>query len=222
MSIIAVIDDEDRVRSLLTRCFADEGHRVVSAGDGRAGLALLAEHEADLVLLDLLMPEVGGMQVLSELRSRTSAPPVMVLSAVDDIGARVRALDQGAVDFLTKPFHLAELVARARRHLTAAPTARRDPRYLRAGGVDLDLDRRRANVAGKDVVLSTREFALLAHLMRRGGEVCRRDELLHDVWGFDFDPGSNVLEVCVGRIRHKLKEPPIETVRGVGYCFYGA
>ena len=95
-------------------------------------------------------------------------------------------------------------------------------RFLEAGGIRLDLERRRATVDGVEVVLSEREFAMLAHLMRRRGSVCRRDELLHDIWGLDFDPGSNVVDVCVRRLRKRLGRPPIETVRGVGYCFYGA
>lgn len=222
MSTIAIIDDEDRVRTLLTRCLTGEGHHVVSAGDGRAGLALLDEQQTDLVLLDLLMPGLTGMQVLAEMADRVLPPPVMVLSAADDVAARVGALDRGAVDFISKPFHVAELIARVRRHASEQPSVRTDQRFLAAGGVTLDLDRRRACADGKEVALSAREFVLLAHLMRRRGDVCRRDELLHDVWGLDFDPGSNVLEVCVGRIRSKLHEPPIETVRGVGYCFYGA
>jgi DNA-binding response OmpR family regulator len=102
-----------------------------------------------------------------------------------------------------------------------APAARNDDRYLTAGGLTLDLDRRRASAGGQDVTLTEREFSPLAHLMRRRGEVCRRDELLHDVWGLGFDPGSNVVEVCVRRVRTKLPDAPLETVRGVGYCFYG-
>jgi DNA-binding response OmpR family regulator len=138
------------------------------------------------------------------------------------VAARVQALDRGAVDFVCKPFHVAELIARVRRHLEDTPRQHDqvDPRFLVAGGVQLDLDRRRARVDDRDVVLSAREFALLAHLMRRRGDVCGREELLHDVWGLDFDPGTNVVEVCVRRIRNKLTDPPIETVRGVGYCFY--
>ncbi len=177
MSTIAVVDDEDRVRSLLTRCLTNEGHHVVSAAGGRAGLALLDEHKVDLMLLDLMMPDLSGMEVLAEMADRMLPPPVIVLSAAGDVAARVRALDRGAVDFVTKPFHVSELIARVRRHVSDTPTTRRDPRYLVAGGIELDLDRRRASVTGEDVVLSEREFGLLTHLMRRRGDVCRRDEL---------------------------------------------
>jgi DNA-binding response OmpR family regulator len=147
---------------------------------------------------------------------------VIVLSAVNEVAARVQALDRGAVDFVQKPFHAAELVARIRRHLAATPTnhAVGQDRYIVAGGLELDLDRRRARSGSIDVMLTEREFGLLAHLMRRQGDVCRRDELLHDIWGLDFDPGSNVVEACMRRLRTKLGDPPIETIRGVGYCFY--
>lgn len=226
MSKILAVDDEERVLTFLSRYLGGEGHHVLTAGNGRAALDLLDREDVDLVLLDMVMPQVSGMQMLGALRAKDDAPPVIVLSAVSDVGARVQALDRGAVDFMCKPFHMVELVARIRRHTTDAPRQRSpqsvDQRYLEAGGVRLDLDRRRALVDGQDVVLSPREFSLLAHLMRRRGEVCGREELLHDVWGLDFDPGSNVVEVCMRRIRHKLSDPPIETVRGVGYCFYAA
>lgn len=224
MSKILAVDDEDRVLTFLSRYLCGDGHQVLTAGNGRTALDLLDREDVDLVLLDLVMPQVSGLQVLSSLQTKVESPPVIVLSAVSDVGARVQALDRGAVDFVSKPFHMVELDARIRRHVTTRPGPRTgrdtDQRYLDAGGICLDLDRRRARLDGHDVVLSPREFSLLAHLMRRRGEVCGREELLHDVWGLDFDPGSNVVEVCMRRIRHKLADPPIETVRGVGYCFY--
>lgn len=222
MSTIMVVDDEDRMLGFLARCLAGQGHQVVTASHGRKGLALLERHQVDLILLDLVMPELSGLQVLAALESRIEHPPVVMLSGISDVAARVQALDRGAVDYICKPFNVAELIARVRRHLVYSPVERRDARYLQAGGVQLDLDRRCARVADKEVTLSSREFALLAHLMRRQGDVCGRAELLHDVWGLEFDPGSNVVEVCVGRIRHKLVDPPIETVRGEGYCFYAS
>ncbi len=226
MSKVLVVDDEERVVNLLTRFLVAEGHSVQTAGDGATALERLARDQVDLVLLDLVMPRLNGLQVLDALGSHTSVPPVIVLSAVNEVSARVQALDRGAVDFVSKPFHAAELVARIRRHLVAqVPQQRPAPRaerYLSAGGIQLDLDRRRALHGEREVVLSEREFSLLAHLMRRRGDVCRKDELLHDVWGLDFDPGSNVIEVCMRRLRNKLSTAPIETVRGVGYCFYGA
>jgi DNA-binding response OmpR family regulator len=224
MANLLVVDDEPRVVSLLTRFLVAEGHSVVGAADGVRALERMREHEVDMVLLDLVMPQCNGLQVLKGMAELPGTPPpVIVLSAVNEVAARVQALDRGAVDFVQKPFHAAELVARVRRHLTAVPVARSSApqRFILAGGVELDLDRRRARGNHFDVVLTEREFGLLAHLMRRQGDVCRKDELLHDIWGLDFDPGSNVVEVCMRRLRTKLGEPPIETVRGVGYCFYG-
>ncbi len=224
MSKILAVDDEERVLTFLSRCLGGEGHHVLTASNGRSAIDVLDREDVDLVLLDLVMPQMSGLQLLSTLRSRQDAPPVVVLSAVSDVSARVQAFDRGAVDFVGKPFHMVELIARIRRHTRVVPRQRQAPdadqRYLEAGGVLLDLDRRRARVDGQEVVLSPREFSLLAHLMHRRGDVCRREELLHDVWGFAFDPGSNVVEVCMRRVRHKLADPPIETVRGVGYCFY--
>lgn len=222
MSNVLVVDDEDRVRDVLRRSLVNEGHSVIDARDGVVALQKLATDEVDLVLLDLVMPRCNGLQVLDTMDQRGDSRPVIVLSAVGEVSARVQALDRGAVDFVCKPFHASELLARVRRHLAQEPVVRSgDARYLEAGGVRLDLDRRRAETNGTEVVLSEREFALLAHLMRRRGSVCRRDELLHDIWGMDVDPGSNVVDVCVRRLRMRLEEPPIETIRGVGYCFFG-
>jgi DNA-binding response OmpR family regulator len=198
-----------------------EGHHVAEAADGPTAVDLLATTRPALVMLDLVMPGMNGLEVLDAIQRLPHPSPVMVLSGVGDVAARVASLERGAVDFVAKPFHLSELLARTRRHLRSAPvlspvTAHR---FLEAGMVRLDLDRRRVRVGDLEHVLPEREFTLLAHLMRRHGEVCRKDELLHDVWGMDFDPGSNVVEVAVGRLRSKLASVSIETVRGVGYCF---
>jgi DNA-binding response OmpR family regulator len=222
MSTVLVVDDEQRVRTFLARSLSHEGHTVVTASDGLQAMERLAAGGVDLVLLDVMMPRCNGMQVLNLMSERQDTTPVIVLSAVTDVSARVRALDKGAVDFVGKPFHTAEMVARVRRHLVDAPKRREDDRYLEAGGLRLDLDRRRAQTAEGEVVLTEREFGLLGHLMRHRGDVCRREELIQEVWGLHFDPGSNVVEACVRRLRSKLPGLPVETVRGVGYCFYGA
>ncbi|MCV2394850.1 response regulator transcription factor [Actinotalea sp. M2MS4P-6] len=222
MGDVLVVDDEERIRSLMVRSLSQEGHRVVTAGDGDVALERLATESFDLVLLDLVMPRCNGLSVLASLRRRQDATPVIVLSGVTEVGARVQALERGAVDVVAKPFSLVELLARTRRHMSAPRRARDDGRYLEAGGIRLDLDRRCARVHSRDVALAEREFTLLAHLMRRQGEVCSREELLRDVWGLAFDPGSNVVEVAVRRLRARLEpDPPIETVRNVGYYFSG-
>ena len=219
MSTVMVVDDQERMRTMIRRLLASEGHVIESAPDGETALDRLANEDVDLVLLDLVMPGANGLQVLTRLRERGSTTPVIVLSAVPEIAARVDALDLGAVDFVPKPFHAAELVARVRRSLANRAAEPVEMRYLEHGGVRLDLDRRRAFWRGGEVSLSEREFELLAHLMRRHGRVCRRGELLHDVWRLDFEPGTNLVEVCVRRLRQKLPEVPIETIRSVGYSF---
>lgn len=223
MSKILVADDEERVRTFLSRSLVADGHSVVTAPDGRAALEVLDAEAISLALLDIVMPYRNGLEVLSDLRGRGVRTPVIVLSAVTEVAARVQALDKGAVDYVSKPFHTAELMARVRRHIVHVPEQRpREDRYLTAADIVLDLDRRKARVGPAEISLTEREFSMLAHLMRRRGDVCRRDELLNDIWGQAFGPNSNVVDVCVGRLRSKLRELPVETIRGVGYCFYGA
>ncbi|WP_203752813.1 response regulator transcription factor [Cellulomonas chitinilytica] len=220
MSTVMVVDDEERIRTLISRSLTSAGHTAVCAADGFRALERLEGDDVDLVLLDLVMPRCNGLTVLSSMRQREDTTPVIVLTGVADVGARVQALDQGAIDVVVKPFSLVELLARTRRHLGAGPVRHTESRYVWAGGIRLDLERRRATLGDHEASLTEREFELLAYLMRRRGEVCRREELVRDVWGLDFDPGSNVVEVCVRRLRHKLEpNPPIETVRRVGYCF---
>ena len=221
MSLVMVVDDEERVRTMLARSLTGDGHSVVVAADGSAALEELKRQQVDLVLLDVMMPRYNGLEVLSSLRQSDDSTPVIVVSGVGDVSTRIQALDGGAIDFVSKPFHPAELVARVRRHVSQARAPRGDQRFLTAGGIRLDLDRRRARTQDREAALTEREFTLLAHLMRRRGDVCRRSELLHDVWGLEFDPGSNVIEVCLRRVRSKLPGLPVETIRGVGYCFYG-
>ena len=179
---------------------------------------MAADRDFALVILDLLLPGIDGHGVLRELLARDSRARVLVLSAVGDVESRVQCLRAGAVDYLAKPFAVAELLARVDSRLAEAPTAA-PARWLQVGTMRLDLQRRVLHDGDRSTDLSQREFILLGHLMRRAGEVCTRDELLSDVWGFCFDPGSNVLEVYVGRLRAKIDRWHIETVRNVGYCF---
>lgn len=222
VSTILVVDDEERIRTLLSRSVTRAGHRVRTAADGNEAVAVLDDGGVDLVLLDLVMPGGDGFTVLEALRDRPDAPPVIVVSAVHEVSARVDALNRGAVDVVGKPFVLVELLARVNRHLGVALREAAEHRHLSVAGLTLDTHRRIAAMGSQVVALTEREVALLAHLMRRHGNVCTREELLHDVWGLDFDPGSNLVEVCVRRLRTKLSVPDfIETVRGVGYCVAG-
>ncbi|MEP6855380.1 MAG: response regulator transcription factor [Pedococcus sp.] len=220
MGTILVVDDEERIRAMLTRALGEVGHRVVGAPDGDSALTHLRNQDFDLVLLDLVLPRTDGLGVLDKLPGLSAPPPVIVLTGMHDVSARIQALNKGAVDVVAKPFVLVELLARINRHLGASDgRPRSDHRFLSAGGLRLDTNRRIVQRDDGNVVLSERESALLAHLLRRAGDVCTREELLNDVWGLDFDPGSNLVEVCIGRLRYKLApDPPIETVRRVGYC----
>lgn len=219
MADILIADDEVKLRGLVSRYLAAAGHRPIPVADGRAAVDALAQQDVDLVLLDLVMPSMDGLTVLQHINEHDNPPPVVVLSGVADVGTRVQAINDGAVDFVTKPFVVAELVARINRHLRAgAGSGAEQGRFLEHGDLRLDTHRRVLTTADGHQPLSERETAVLAHLLRRRGDVCTRQELLHDIWGYDFDPGSNVLEVCVGRLRTKMSDASvIETVRGVGY-----
>jgi DNA-binding response OmpR family regulator len=167
-------------------------------------------------VLDLLLPRRDGISVLEDLMESRPEQRVLVLSALSDVDSKVRCLQLGASDYLPKPFSLAELLARVRARLRQ-PASGPDDRFMNVGGVRLDLVRRVADAGGGAVALSAREFLVLQQLMLKRGEVCSRQQLLADVWGYSFDPGSNVVDVCVGRLRAKLGPDVIETVRSVGY-----
>lgn len=216
-----MVDDEPRIVNFVTRALSAEGFQVDGAHDGARALELARSGRYELVVLDLLLPNVDGMSVLQGLIEARPNQRVLVLSAVTDVETKVRCLELGASDYLSKPFSLAELVARVRARLRQ-PSAGPHRRVLNGGRLALDLTRRVAEVDGRRVTLSEREFLLLEHLMREEGEVCSRQRLLADVWGYSFDPGSNVVDVCVGRLRAKLGGDVIETVRNVGYRFNAA
>jgi DNA-binding response OmpR family regulator len=215
-----VVDDEPRIVSFVSRALTAEGFAVESALDGRRGSDLARSGRFELVVLDLLLPGLHGVAVLREILEARPQQRVLVLSAVSDVESRVDCLELGATDFMTKPFALSELVARIRARLRQPP-AEAPGRFLIVGHVRLDVIRRVADSGAGWVALSEREFLLLQHLMLKEGEACSRQRLLEDVWGYSFDPGSNVVDVAVGRIRSKLGPEVIETVRNVGYRFNG-
>lgn len=218
MARLLVVEDEARLRAYLTRTLGADGHVVDSAGSGPDAADRLRDGRFDLVVLDLMLPGFDGFEVMQRAFDRQPDQRVLVLSAVMDVATRVRCLRIGAVDFLGKPFATAELVERVRTRLRTTSTVV-PQRWLRVGEAVLDLERQVIGLGGKEVSLSHREFMLLGHLMRRAGQVCSRHELLASVWGYPDDPGSNVLDVTVRRIRGKLSRPVIETVRNVGYAF---
>jgi DNA-binding response OmpR family regulator len=220
MARVLVVADDERNGRLVAWALAHDGHDTQRVGAGTEGLTAALANDFELVILDLLLPGMPGGEVLERLVRERPEEPVLVLSAVSNIGARVAALEAGAADFLGKPFAVAELLARVRARLRSRAAAGAANGTLRAGPVVLDPRRRRAHINGTDLALPPREFMLLQHLMSRPGQVCTRRELLADVWGLKFNPGSNVVDVYVRRLRGKLDRPDrIETVRHVGYAF---
>jgi two-component system copper resistance phosphate regulon response regulator CusR len=218
MARLLVVDDEPRITRFVSRALTSHGYTVDTARCGEDALAMSSKQEYALIILDLLLPGIDGYDVLSELLAADDRTRVLVLSAVGDAQSRVQCLRMGAVDYLAKPFAVAELLARVDARVVVRPAAPPSP-WLRVGAVHLDLQRRVLHHGDRRTPLSQREFVLLSHLMRRAEEVCSRGELLAEVWGYSFDPGSNVVDVYVGRLRNKLQKQHIETVRNVGYCF---
>jgi DNA-binding response OmpR family regulator len=218
VSRILVVDDEQRICRFVARALEANGFQIQVAANGHDALRLVEAEDYAVIVLDLLLPGLDGYEVLRRVIRANPAQRVLVLSAIGDVESKVRCLQMGAVDYLPKPFAIAELIARVRRRIDdrSAPPP---PRWLEVGGVRLDLQRRVLRFDDREISLSHREFILMGHLMRRAGEVCTRDELLADVWGYSFDPGSNVVDVCVRRLRSKLEQGAIETVRNVGYSF---
>jgi two-component system, OmpR family, copper resistance phosphate regulon response regulator CusR len=214
---ILVIEDEPRILDFLRLGLEAEGFVVDAADDGAAGLRRALDGSYELVILDLLLPRLDGLRVLSELRQARADVPVLILSARSDLPTKLRGFDLGANDYLAKPFSFDELVARVRVHLRRGVGSTGGSR-IRAGALQLDLARRQALVDDRVVDLSDREFRLLYHLVCHPGEIVSRERLLSEVWGYSFDPGSNVVDVCVRRLRKKLgSAEAIETVRNAGY-----
>jgi len=221
MSRILVVEDEARIASFLHRALTSCGFEVVCAPNGQAALEACEREPYDLVLLDLLLPGLDGFSFLERVYELRPEQEVLVLSALSDVESKVRCFELGAADYVTKPFVLAELVARIRTRVRHS-RAFAGKRFLEGGPLRLDLHRRIALTKGTRIELSTREFHLLEYLMRKDGDVCTREELLASVWGFTFDPGTNVVDVYVRRLRSKLGDDVIETVRNVGYCYAAA
>jgi DNA-binding response OmpR family regulator len=214
---ILVVEDEPRILEFVRRGLEAQGFTVDGATDGVTGLRCARERRYDVIVLDLLLPGLDGLAILRELTRLSPELPVLILSARGDEKTKLRGFELGARDYVAKPFSLAELVARVRVQLRAVGAAERDDVVLRAGTLELDFARRRARVRDDSADLTDREFRLLHHLARHAGEVISRERLLAEVWGYHFDPHSNVVDVCIRRLRKKLGATSIETVRNVGY-----
>jgi DNA-binding response OmpR family regulator len=214
---VLLVEDDLGFAEVVLRTLGKRGYVVTLTERGSDALTRLSSEEYDLVLLDLLLPDIDGESLLGRLLAVRPQQRVLVVSALSSVEAKVRCLDRGAADYLAKPFALDELVARVGAQVRTA-VATPASRYLNNGSVTLDSKRRVAIASGRTVSLSTREFFLLEYLVRHKDDVCTRKDLLEHVWGFTFDPGTNVVDVYVRRLRKKLVECRIETVRNVGYC----
>jgi DNA-binding response OmpR family regulator len=215
MNRILIAEDEPRLASFLEKGLRANGFVTTVVSDGNTASAIAKDDRFDLLILDLGLPGKDGTDVLRELRAGGQRMPVLILTARDDVSDKVAGLEGGADDYMTKPFRFEELLARVRARLRDERTV--EPTVLRAAEVTLDLRTRRASADGRTTELTAREFTMLEVLMRHAGQVLSREQLLSHVWGYDYDPGSNVVDVYVGYLRRKLGQSTIETVRGMGY-----
>jgi DNA-binding response OmpR family regulator len=215
MSRILIAEDEPGIAKFLEKGLQAAGHTTLVVEDGRTAAHAATDRDFDLLVLDLGLPGIDGHEVLAEMRTRGERLPVIILTARSGVTETVAGLEGGADDYVTKPFQFEELLARVKVRLRERGTT--DEPVLEAGDVRLDLRTRRANVDGREVELSAREFALAELLFRHPGQVLSRQQILAHVWGYDFDPGSNVVDVYVGYLRKKLGHDLVETARGMGY-----
>ncbi|KHL15866.1 DNA-binding response OmpR family regulator [Mumia flava] len=222
MSSILVVEDEDRIASFLAKGLTAHGYTVTRVADGHTGIDYALTGDFDLVVLDIGLPGIDGFGVLEQVGAQQPSLPVIVLTARDSVTDTVAALEGGAVDYMSKPFRFDELLARVRLRLrTAANVGSSGDDVLTAGRLRLDLRTRELAVDGRQIELSAREFRLAEVFLRHPKQVLTREQLLSQVWGYDFDPGSNVVDVYVGYLRKKLGASAITTVRGMGYRFDG-
>jgi len=214
---ILIAEDEERIASFVEKGLRANGFSTQVAAEGEEALRLARSRRFDLLILDLGLPGKDGFEVLRELREAGSQLPVVILTARDSVGDTVAGLEGGADDYITKPFRFEELLARVRVRLRGERAA--ELTVLNAGDTTLDLRMRQVIVEGRAVDLSAREFALAELFFRHAGQVLSREQLLSHVWGYDFDPGSNIVDVYVGYLRKKLGKDRITSIRGMGYRF---
>ncbi|WP_119070324.1 response regulator transcription factor [Rubrobacter indicoceani] len=218
---ILIVEDEPGISRMLQRGLMTQGYEAIITDNGDEGLRLATEEDVDLVLLDIMLPGLDGRQVLKRVRLRKPNLPVIMLTAKDELTSKVSTLDDGADDYLTKPFALEELLARIRS--LSRRSEQTENSVIEMGEIKIDLLAHRVWVAGKQVELSSREFALLEYFTKHPGHVLSRQQILSAIWDYSFDPGSNVVDVYVRYLRKKIDLPDrpsvITTVRGAGYRF---
>ena len=218
---ILVVEDEKKLAGFVAKGLEEHGFKVTVSHDGNEAYTLACTESYDLIVLDIMLPGRDGLSILRGLRDRKNAVPVILVTARSEMNERIEGLNLGADDYIVKPFFVDELLARVQAVLRR--TAGDPLSVLRAGELTVSLIDRTVRRGDQEVLLPPREFTLLAFLMRSPGRVFTRVQLLEHVWGFGFDPQTNLVEVCVGRLRSKIDEPDapslIESVRGVGYRF---
>lgn len=214
---VLIAEDEQRIASFVAKGLRSNGFVPTCVADGQSALEVALSGEVDLLLLDLGLPDLDGFTVLRRLRAAGSRLPVVVLTARDGVGDTVAALEGGADDYVSKPFRFEELLARVRLRLRPGRASTAEPTVLRSGDLTLDLRTRQAHVGDRVIDLTAREFVLAETFLRHPGQVLAREQLLSAVWGYDYDPGSNIVDVYVGYLRRKLGAARIVTVRGMGY-----
>ncbi len=218
---ILMVEDERRLAQVVRKVLEEEGHTVDVAHDGEDGLVMALDGSHDVIILDVLLPEMDGVDICQSLRRNRVDTPILLLTALDGVDDRVRGLDAGADDYLPKPFAFQELLARLRA-LGRRRVQAREPTRLEVEDLVLDLSRRRAERAGKSIELSPKEFSLLEFLMRNEGRVVTRSQILDHIWGYDYSPDSNLVDVYGTYLRRKVDRGHgrslIRTVRGAGYA----
>ena len=218
MTRILIAEDEPRIASFINKGLRANGFATEIAPDAETAMQFALNDSFDLLLLDLGLPDRDGLVLLEELRGQGVQLPIIILTARDDLHDKITGLEGGADDYVTKPFHFDELLARIRLRLTTRQATTLKPEMcVEAGKVHLDLRTRQVRVDNCEVELPAREFLLLETFVRHKGQVMSREQLLNRVWGYDYDPGSNIVDVYVGYLRKKLGRELIETVRGMGY-----
>ncbi|MDY6938943.1 MAG: response regulator transcription factor [Cyanobacteriota bacterium] len=218
MTRILIAEDEPRIASFIHKGLRANGFSTEIAADAQTAMNLTLNDRFDLLLLDLGLPDRDGLELLEELRGQGVTLPIIILTARDDLHDKITGLEGGADDYVTKPFHFDELLARIRLRLAGHQTTTvQQEMHLEVGSLHLDLRTRQVRVDAREVELPAREFLLLETFTRHKGQVMSREQLLNRVWGYDYDPGSNIVDVYVGYLRKKLGRELIETVRGMGY-----
>ncbi len=222
---LLLVEDEPKVADFVCSGLSSRGFEVTHARNGKRALEAARSEAFAAIVLDIMLPIVDGLTVLKHLRSEGNQTPVILLTARNELGDRIEGLSLGADDYLAKPFYVEELAARLQALIRRAAGDKQN--LLQVGSLSLDRIARRASCHGQEIDLTTREYSLLEYLMRSAGQVFTRGQILEHVWGYDFDPTTNVVDVCIKRIRHKIASiegnealaSPIESVRGVGYRF---